>query len=333
MQLGWLRWDPDPTFFTVPLIDRPIRWYGVCFVLGFIIGYFIVQRIFTRIFSRSEKLLERDVADWDLLLRQLKREKLIHEGEGKKKALKALNSLPLTRAELTERFEKGISSPKQLSSHLTDYLTWFVIAGAIIGARLGHVFLYDWPRYQNHLLDIIKVWEGGLASHGGALGIFLAVLLFLKFNDKKFPELSFIRLLDILAVPTALIGGMIRLGNFVNQEIVGSPTEMPWGVIFPQAGPLPRHPVQLYEAAAYFAIYILLQLIWNRREMKLRPGFIAGLFFTLIFTARFFLEFFKERQGLVLDESLLQTGQLLSLPFIALGLFLIHRSRNQPIYG
>lgn len=281
--IAWFHWDPPRDIFTVPIIDRPIAWYGFFFVLGFAIGYFLTYQIF-------KKKLEPEY-------------------------------------------------PKQqaadLSLKLTDRLTWFVMGGTIIGARLGHVFLYEWPSYKDRPLDIIKIWEGGLASHGGALGILISLILFLKFSKKLYPKLNFINVIDVLAIPAALACSLIRVGNFFNQEILGPPTMVPWAVVFEHpvdgSAPIPRHPTQLYEALAYFFVFIVLLTIWNRRGNALREGILGGLFFILMCSARFLIEFIKSPfQSQMIDESFLQTGQYLSIPLILLG-FILYFWAKPPI--
>jgi len=233
----------------------------------------------------------------------------------------------LTQKLQQDRFD-SLEKCRDSAALLTDRLTWFVILGTLIGARLGHVFFYEWPLYQDQPLEIFKIWKGGLASHGGVLGVMAALCLFRRSIKKQFPTLTFIAILDLLVIPSGLVGCCIRIGNFFNQEILGPETSLPWGVIFGhpmEGGPVvPRHPTQLYEAIAYFAIFCLLTSLWRRRPALWPPGYLSGLFFILLFTTRFFLEFIKESQGYVIDESLLQTGQLLSLPFILLG-FVLYR--------
>lgn len=276
--LAWLTWDPPREAFTVPLLDRPIMWYGICFVLGFIAGYFVMIPIVSRKLKDSRP---------------------------------ALSAIDV----------------RNTSFWLVDRLTWYVLIGAIVGARLGHVFFYDWPIYRDNPLDIFKIWEGGLASHGGVIGIFIALFFYKRIVLKNFPEFTFLGLLDLLVVPTALAVCFIRIGNFFNQEILGTQTSLPWAVLFghPADGsyPVPRHPAQLYEAISYFLTFIILYSLWKWQYDRLKPGILSGLFFILVFGSRFFIEFLKERQGLVLDESFLQTGQYLSLPFIALGVLLL----------
>lgn len=209
---------------------------------------------------------------------------------------------------------------------LADKMTWIVVAGTVIGARLGHVLLYAPEYYLAHPLEIFQTWKGGLASHGGGVGVILALYFYSRIVRKKYPGLTFIRILDIVAIPAALAGMFIRLGNFINQEILGNPTDAPWGVIFgsPADGsfPTPRHPVVLYEGLAYLFIFIFLFNLWRRFQFKLRPGMISGLFFILLFSARFIIEFWKTEQFGIMQDGYLQTGQYLSLPFIALGFLL-----------
>ena len=148
----------------------------------------------------------------------------------------------------------------------TDRILWFIIIGTIIGARLGHVFFYDWPYYQAHPMEILMIRHGGLSSHGGTLGVLIGVFLFQYFNRKQF-QISLIRLIDLLCIPTAFAVSFIRIGNFFNQEIVGTETTVPWAVIFghpAEGGPaVPRHPAQLYEAVAYLATFAFLYLLWK----------------------------------------------------------------------
>jgi prolipoprotein diacylglyceryl transferase len=216
---------------------------------------------------------------------------------------------------------------------LTDRLTWFVVLGIVIGARLGHVFFYDWPYYQRHPLDILKVWEGGLASHGGVLGIMLAILLYCKSIKAKYPSLTFWTITDLVAVPSALAGAFIRLGNFFNQEILGTPSNAPWAIIFGHPADyseaIPRHPVQLYEAFAYLVIFLTIFSIWKWTSARRYPGFITGIFFIILFSARIILEFFKTSQSHMMSESVFQTGQLLSIPFIIIGAILVYVSKNR----
>lgn len=239
--------------------------------------------------------------------------------------------IPLFEALLAPFNSKGRKSIRQEAIALTDRITWFVVLGTLFGARLGHVLFYDWPRYERNLLGILKVWEGGLASHGGTIGILIAIGFYVRSVRNQYPQLTFTTVLDLLCIPTALAGAFIRIGNFFNQEILGPVTSQPWGIVFGhpyEGGPaLPRHPAQLYEAMAYFVIFGILSFLWISRRDKLKRGFLIGIFMISIFGARFLIEFVKTPQSLVLDESILSAGQLLSLPFILLGCFFLFRAR------
>jgi phosphatidylglycerol---prolipoprotein diacylglyceryl transferase len=209
----------------------------------------------------------------------------------------------------------------------TDSLSWYIFFGSLIGARLGHVFFYDWDYYRVNLLDIIMIRKGGLASHGGAIGILISLTLFWFYHLRKEKIFSFLKLLDYLCVVACLAGGFIRIGNFFNQEILGTPTSMPWGFIFlnpSEVVDMPCHPVQLYESIGYFVLFAFLFWKLTRREDKMKDGYISGLFFVLLFSFRFFVEYFKVPQGQELF-SFVHTGQILSLPFIATGFLLLYK--------
>lgn len=369
--LGWLYWNPSKEIFTIPLLDRPVAWYGLLFVLGFIAGYFIINPIFTRYLSQAKILSNLDVTNWPLLISSLIeqrtdssslayrifpkidasfRARLLEMRDIKQidkpiqdAILRGLRRLlydkQIERADIEKAFPEAIATAQQTSYLLTDRLCWFVVAGTLIGARLGEVFFYDWPRYQYQLLEIFKVWKGGLSSHGGTIGVLIALYLYTLYVRKWIPSLTFLRLIDYVSIPTALVACMIRIGNFINQEILGTPTMLPWGVIFgnPLDGtiPTPRHPVQLYESFSYLAIFMILLSIWKRKGTTLKPGVISGLLLILIFTSRFFLEFWKSNQESFWGDLFhLQMGQWLSLPFIVLGIiFFTYRRSNYPKYS
>lgn len=210
-----------------------------------------------------------------------------------------------------------------------DRILWYILVGTIVGARLGHVFFYEPEQYLAHPLDILKIWEGGLASHGGTIGVLIAIGIFRLSIKKEAPNLTLIRIMDLVAIPTALVAFFIRLGNFFNQEIIGTMTTMPWGVIFGEpfdgAVVVPRHPSQMYEGLSYLLTFFVL---WFLQKRPQPAGRLTGLFFVLIFTSRFFIEFTKEPQSAIIDQSYLQVGQWLSLPFIALGIGLIYFSKR-----
>lgn len=196
-----------------------------------------------------------------------------------------------------------------------DPLLLYAVTGIIVGARLGHCIFYDPQFYFSHPLKILAIWEGGLASHGGGIGVLFAIFLFCK----KYKH-NYLWLLDRLAVPTALAAGFIRIGNFFNSEIIGLPTTIPWAIIFENIDSLPRHAVQLYEAVAYFTIFVILALSYRFTKVKNYAGASLGLLLFLVFTMRFLLEFVKIPQASYASDGLMTTGQLLSIPFIVAGL-------------
>lgn len=217
--------------------------------------------------------------------------------------------------------------PKSLAQLIVDKLAWYVVIGAVVGARLGHILFYDWAYYSSHPEAIFRIWEGGLASHGGGIGLAIAILLFHRKIKEILPGLSLLRLFDLFCIPVPFACGCIRIGNFINQEIVGTPSDLPWAVKFgnPMDGlaNVPLHPVQLYEAIGYFAIFLVLMILWKYKRNDLKPGLILGFMLTVTFACRFFLEFFKFPQGAVIDESVLQMGQWLSIPGILIGLVIM----------
>jgi prolipoprotein diacylglyceryl transferase len=204
-----------------------------------------------------------------------------------------------------------------------DTLLWYMVIATIVGARLGHTLLYDPAYYLSNPIKILAIWEGGLASHGATLGIILALYLY----SRKFGD-SYFWLLDRVSIPTALAGAFIRVGNFFNSEILGIPTQEAWGVIFARIDPQPRHPVQLYEAFCYLVIYAVSLLLYQKQGDK--PGFVFGCFISMLFAVRFFLEYFKTEQAMYDTGVALTTGQLLSIPFVLVGIVCVIRSLRKP---
>lgn len=211
-------------------------------------------------------------------------------------------------------------------------LIW-VAAGTIIGARLGHVFFYAWDYYSEHPWKILATWEGGLASHGGAIGVIVAVILYSIFTTKRSPLWTF----DKLVVAIALVGALIRIGNLMNSEIFGYPTTLPWGFMFVRSAEWHAlyegqacHPTQLYEAFCYLALFGLLMWMYWRKNAQCRPGLIFGTFLVGIFLPRFFVEFIKNDQADFEAGMLLNMGQLLSIPFVLVGVFFIIRAFMRP---
>lgn len=207
-------------------------------------------------------------------------------------------------------------------------LIW-VVCATVIGARLGHVFFYEWDYYSAHPAKIIAFWEGGLASHGGTIAIIIAVFLFSWITTKRSPLWTF----DRLVIPIALVGALIRMGNLFNSEIYGHPTSLPWGIIYARGHEwpgMPCHPTQIYEALAYLALFGLLMWMYWKRNAERRPGLIFGVFLTWLFTARFLIEFVKNPQVGFEQHMALNMGQLLSIPFIIAGICLIIYAMSRP---
>ena len=211
-------------------------------------------------------------------------------------------------------------------------LIW-VAAGTVIGARLGHVFFYEWDYYSQHPWKILATWEGGLASHGGTIGVMLAVCGFSYFTTKRSPLWTF----DRLVIAIALVGCLIRIGNLMNSEIFGHATSLPWGFMFVRSREwhelyegVACHPTQIYEALCYLALFVLLMWMYWKKNAGERPGLIFGVFFIGIFLPRFLIEFIKNPQVEFEKDMVLNMGQLLSIPFILFGIFLAVRAMLRP---
>lgn len=216
-----------------------------------------------------------------------------------------------------------------------DKLLIYVVFATIVGARLGHVFFYDWPSYRENPIDILKVWEGGLASHGAAIAIIIA----LYFYSIKVSKKPIMWILDRVVIPVAIAACFIRLGNLVNHEIIGKPSNLPWAFIFNQAGmeheingqQVPRHPAQLYESIYYLFTFILLMYLYWKTNARLRQGVIFGTFMIVLWFGRFMIEFVKEGQTERDHFGTLNTGQLLSIPLILAGVIILYLGLKRKI--
>ena len=220
---------------------------------------------------------------------------------------------------------RWIYARESISLDAVDPLFIYMVAGIVVGARLGHCLFYDPGYYIANPTKLIAVWEGGLASHGGAMGALVAVW----FYHFKW-ELPYLWILDRLAVATGLAACSIRLGNFFNSEIIGEATLVPWAVIFQRVDALPRHPTQLYEAIAYILIFVIVLWAYLKTALDEHPGGLLGLLLSLVFCARFAIEYLKTPQSEYALPFPLTMGQALSIPFIIGGLFLLlgHRQRS-----
>jgi len=259
--LTYIIWDVNPDIFTFPVINHPLRWYGLLFALAF--------------------LASQQIMYW------------VYEKEGR------------PRSEV-------------------DTLTVYMVVATIVGARLGHVLFYDPVYYFQHPLKILMTWEGGLASHGGIIGILIALYLFARKT-----QVSYLWVLDRLTIVVELTCCMIRLGNLMNSEMVGIPTDVPWAFVFSRIDNIPRHPAQLYEAIHYLISFALLFWIWWKQRATMKNGFLFSWALIILFSFRFVDEFFKMNQEAFEDGLILNMGQLLSIPFILTGVaILVFHSRK-----
>ncbi|MCH9613935.1 MAG: Phosphatidylglycerol--prolipoprotein diacylglyceryl transferase [Chlamydiia bacterium] len=216
-----------------------------------------------------------------------------------------------------------------LTKEYADRCFGYVFVGTIIGARFGHLLFYQpWKKWLLDPMFMISVWEGGLASHGAVVGILAALYIFYLKMRGKVEGLTFWRVVDYVVLVIPLAAVCIRLGNFVNQELVGTVTSVPWAVVFghPADGreALPRHPVQLYEAFCYLVTFCVM---YGFKAIRKVHGRLTGIFFIMIFGARFIMEFFKEGQS-IYDKGPFLVGQYLSLPLILFGFYLLFRGKN-----
>ncbi len=272
----FITWNPSPNVFTIPIIDWPVRWYGLSWAMAFIGCHFFMNRIF-RTEGRTDKQL--------------------------------------------------------------DSLTLYIIIATILGARLGHCLFYQPEYYLANPLDILKVYEGGLASHGGAIGIIIGMWLYCRTTKE-----SWIWLFDRLVVVVPFASFMIRFGNLMNSEIVGKQTDAPWGFKFLQNDDdlmnldrmgidIPvRHPTQLYEAFFYIILFVFFYWLWKNKRQAVGKGFTFGLFCVLMFAFRFLIEYLKEIQVDSEANQILNNGQLLSIPFILVGLYMMWSSKKRGFY-
>lgn len=298
--LNFITWTANPNIYDGFVT---VRWYGLMFAIGFLIGYYIVYRIFK------------------------------HEG-----------------------------APESWLAPLFFY----IVIATVVGARLGHALFYEpylyfgwifdpdgWQHFINTTYsylplekrpthaEIFKIWNGGLASHGGTIGIIIAIFIFSRHITKKSPLWTF----DRLAVPIGFVAALIRIGNLMNHEIIGGPTDQPWGFRFitnmdhflDGRQPIftePSHPTQIYEAICYLLVFAICMWLYWRRNAQERPGLILGVFLLGIFISRFFVEFVKNVQEpweISMRNTIgIDMGQLLSIPFIIAGVWLIVRALRRP---
>lgn len=212
---------------------------------------------------------------------------------------------------------------EKLNEKLLDSMFWYVVICLIVGARLGHCLFYAPEYYLTHPLEILNLREGGLASHGAALGMLLGLWLFSRKN-----KMPYMWSLDRIGIAVAIGGAAVRLGNLMNSEIYGTQTDLPWGFIFVQNGEvLPMHPTQIYEALAYLALFFLLLWMYFKKDYARKiPGLMFGVFLIILFAARFLIEYVKLPQEAFEEGMVLNMGQILSIPFIIIGIVIAVRA-------
>ncbi len=229
---------------------------------------------------------------------------------------------------------KKIYKKENVSIEFVEPLLFYVVIATLLGARLGEVLFYNWDYYQNHIIEILlpikEKDDGGyeftgfrgLASHGAAIGILIGLFLY----QKKYNYKPLIWILDRLVIPVSIGAAFVRIGNFFNSEIVGKYTGNNFGVVFQNRREIaPRHPAQLYEAARYIALFLLLRYLYKKKSERY-DGYLFGVFFAVLFSVRFLVEFVKVSQGgFETYAPILSTGQWLSIPMILFGIYFIFR--------
>ena len=228
---------------------------------------------------------------------------------------------------------------QKIKDELFEPLFFYCFLGILVGARLGHClfyqpdyFLTSWQGVVEMILPIHFLSDGGwkftgyegLASHGGTLGLMIALWLYVKKT-----KLSIWRVLDNIAIATGITACFIRLGNLMNSEIIGKVTDVPWAFIFERVDSMPRHPGQLYEAIAYAILFGIMWYLHKRMAEKIGSGWYFGFCLTYIFTFRFFIEYTKEIQEAFEASLPLDMGQILSIPFILIGIICMIRSKKE----
>lgn len=323
----YLVWEMDPVIFTIPEfgLPFPVSIWGL--ILGFVLIYFGLQKIS----PASEKKEPESWKVWAVILGSFIVAQipfLLIESP----TLTSIGPIQprwyglMWVCAFASGYFLGLRMYKDAGKTIEDLdrLLIYVLVGTVIGARLGHVFFYEAEFYLRNPILIPQVWTGGLASHGAAIGIIVAMYLYAK----KTSWASFLWVADRV-VPGVAIGGMfIRIGNFFNSEIVGVPTDVPWAVIFTRVDMLPRHPSMLYEAILCFIVLIVLWTIYKKYDRKPPEGSLFATFLILLFGGRFFLEFAKQTLADFLEGALLDMGQLLSIPLVLIGIWILWKKVN-----
>ena len=223
-----------------------------------------------------------------------------------------------------------------ISEEQTEKVFMYMLIGTVVGARIGHCFFYDFAYYSRHLINVLFVWEGGLSSHGGACGILISLWIF----SRKVVHKSFIWVMDRIVLPVAICGACIRFGNLMNHEIYGHPTDVPWAFEFIKnihawqngAAPVfsePSHPTQIYEMLYCLVTFATVMFLYWKTNARKFEGFIFGVFLIGVFLTRFLLEYIKNSQEAFEDSMILNMGQILSIPLIVWGVYLLYKSMSE----
>lgn len=209
-----------------------------------------------------------------------------------------------------------------------DSIFWYGILATVIGSRLGHCLFYDRAFYLSNPIEILKIHDGGMASHGAAIGLLVGLWLW----SRKY-KMPYMWSLDRIGVAVAVAGALVRFGNLMNSEIYGVETSRPWGFIFERVGEtVPKHPTQLYEAFSYLILFGILFWLYDKKDLaRRRPGVMFGIFLIFLFGVRFLIEFIKNPQEAFEEEMLLNMGQLLSIPFVIAGIVILWRALCKPL--
>lgn len=323
----YLTWEMDPIIFTIPEFNLPfpVSIWGL--ILGFVLIYFGFQKI-KPVSAKEEPegwkvwaviFVSLIIAQIPFLLIGSPSISTIGPIQPRWYGLMWVCAFASGYMIGAKMFRDADRSIEEL-----DRLLIYVLVGTVIGARLGHVFFYEAEFYLRNPILIPQVWTGGLASHGAAIGIIIAMYLFAK----RTKGVGFLWVADRV-VPGVAIGGMfIRIGNFFNSEIIGIPTDLPWAVIFTRIDMLPRHPSMLYEAILCLVTLLILWRIYKKYDQSPPEGSLFATFLVLLFGGRFFLEFTKQTLADFLEGSLLDMGQLLSIPLVLIGIWILWKKIN-----
>ncbi|MEX0994190.1 MAG: prolipoprotein diacylglyceryl transferase [Balneolaceae bacterium] len=321
---GYFVWDMDPSIFTISQFDLPFPIYVWGLVLGIILIWYGWQKFIPKDPKKQQQIPAWK--PWALIVGALVAGQLPFLLIGGP-AIETLG--PIEPRWYGLMFACAFIFGYMIAAKLyrdadrtqeeLDRLLFYILIATIIGARLGHIIFYDLNYYLRNPELIIAIWRGGLASHGAAIGIIIAMWLYVK----RTPRMTFYWLADRV-VPGVAIGGMfIRIGNFFNSEILGEPTDLPWAVVFSRIDPVPRHPSMLYESLSCVVVLGVLMWIYKKYEQKPPEGSLFGTFLVLLFTGRFLIEFTKLHHSDFEQALILNMGHWLSVPLVLFGLWLV----------